>query len=327
MRLSLICIALCVCLFVGAAAQAQPQKAAVPASSTTAAAVASYILGPDDQVTIWALGVPEITDKPVRVDPGGWLDVPVAGRVQAAGLTTSQLREELVKRLTTFVHTPEIAVNIVAFRSQPVSVIGAVNAPGVHQLEGRKSVVEVLAIAGGLREDAGNTITITRRLESGGFNMPGATKDESGQFAVLSLAISTIMDASKPTENIPVLPFDVISVPRASMIYVMGDVQKPGGYVLTERETYSVLQALSMAGGTTRTAASGRTRILRQNKGAAQRQEIALDLKRVLNGKATDVPLQPEDILFVPSNTTKTVGIKTVEALVGLGTGVIIWRR
>ncbi len=323
------CSCLLACAFVLAQTPRQSKvlSPATPASRSTAAASASYVLGPGDQITVWALGVPEITDKPIQIDPGGWVDIPIAGHIMAAGLTSSQLRTELIKRLGAYVKTTEVAVNIATFRSQPVSVIGAVNKPGVHQLEGRKTIVEVLALAGGLRDDAGNTITITRRLESGRFNLPGETIDGSHQFRVVSIPISTIMDASKPADNILVLPFDVVSVPRASMIYVMGEVLKPGGYVLTERETYSVLQALSLAGGTTKLAATGRSKVLRQADGAPERQEIALDLKRVLAGKATDMPLRPEDILFVPSNTAKAVSLKTIETLVGIGSGVIIWRR
>src|SRR5215510_15064630 len=115
---------------------------------------AEYILGPGDQLRVWALGVEEISDKPLRIDPSGDVDLPTLGRMRASGLTVEQFRGDLLKRLAKEVREPRASVDIVEFGSQPVSVIGAVGTPGVKQLQGRKTLAEVLSDAGGLKPDA-----------------------------------------------------------------------------------------------------------------------------------------------------------------------------
>jgi polysaccharide export outer membrane protein len=286
----------------------------------------SYVLGPEDQIVIRALDAEEISDKPLRIDMNGYIRLPMAGRVRAAGLTIEQLEAELVSRLKAYIQKPEVAVTITEFRSQPVSVLGAVKSPGVHQLQGRKTLVEMLSLAGGLSGDAGHSVKITRRQEWGKIPLRSATQDTSGQFSVAEVSLKSIMEATHPEENVVIRPQDVITVPRAEMVYVIGQVQRAGGFVLNERENISALKALSLAGGLDRAASPQNARILR-SAGGSNRLEISLDMKKILAGKTPDVPLQPEDILFVPSSTPKKAAIRAAEAAVQIGTGIIIWRR
>src|SRR5580658_6405073 len=139
--------------------------AALPA--TPAQARVTYLLGPEDVVTIRAENAADMSEKPFRVDADGELKLPMIGRIHAGGLTPEQLEAEIAKRLKVYLEEPEVTVSITEFRSQPVSIVGAVSAPGVHQLEGQKSLVEMLAVAGGLRPDAGPMVMITRRMEFG----------------------------------------------------------------------------------------------------------------------------------------------------------------
>ena len=287
----------------------------------------TYVLGPEDQITIRALDAEEISDKPVRIDFSGYIRLPMVGRLRASGLTIEQLEAQLVERLKTFIREPEVSLSITEFRSQPVSVIGAVRNPGVHQLQGRKTLIEILSLAGGLNTDAGHTIKITRRLEWGRVPLRTADDDSTAQFSVAQVSVKAIMEAKNPEENIIVRPYDVISVPRAQMVYVIGQVQRSGGFVLNERETLSVLQALSLAGGLNSAASPQNSRILRPSPGASNRTELAVDLKKILAGKAQDLPLQPEDILFVPASTPKKAAIRALEAAIQVGTGIVIWRR
>ncbi len=300
----------------------QPQAPESPASLRS-----SYVLGPEDQITIRALDADEISDKPLRIDMNGYIRLPMVGRLRASGLTLEQLEAEIVNRLKTYIQQPEVAVSITEFRSQPVSVIGSVNSPGVHQLQGRKTLVEILSLAGGLRNDAGHSVKIVRRLEWGRIPLRSAADDSTGQFSVAQVSLKALMEAKNPDENIVIRPHDVISVPRADMVYVTGQVQRSGGFVLNERETITVLQALSLAGGLDRAASPQNSRILRPSSGAANRAEIAVDLKKILAGKANDVSLQPDDILFIPASTPKRAAIRAAEAAVQIGTGVAIWRR
>jgi polysaccharide export outer membrane protein len=306
---------------------ARPVSPAQADSAETDAFRSGYVLGPDDEIAIWALGAEEISQKPVRIDPGGYIDLPLLGRMRASGFTTEQLKSELVARLRSYINEPQVSVNIMEFRSQPVSVIGAVKNPGVHQLQGRKTLVEILSLAGGLAPDAGSSVKITRRLERGPVPLPAASQDASGNFSVAEVSLKQLMAAKNPESNIIIRPDDVISVPRAEMVYVMGEVAKPGGYVLNERETMSALQALSLAGGVTRVSGLQRAKILRVVPGTNNREELSVDLKRMLAGKSPDAQLQPEDILLVPNNLAKGATLRAIESAIQIGTGLVIWRR
>jgi polysaccharide export outer membrane protein len=305
--------------FVDAQQQAQ---LAVPKSLTPS----NYVLGPDDLITVRAMEVEEINNLPVRIDLEGAINLPLVGRMEAAGLTVAQLEAEVTRRLKTYVRQPDVVASVTEYRSQPVSVFGSVRNPGVHQLQGRKTLIEILSLAGGLNQDAGHTIKITRGIEWGAIPLPNAAPDATGRYIVAEVALTAIMEAQRPAENIEVRPHDVITVPRAEMVYVTGQVHKSGGFVLNERSSVTVLQALSLAGGLDTAAAGKYSRILRAGVGTADRTEIPVDLSRIMAGKARDVSLQPEDILFVPSSLPKKAAIKAIETAIQMGTGVLIWR-
>jgi polysaccharide export outer membrane protein len=286
----------------------------------------NYTLGPGDTISIWALELDEISKGPFRVDSSGFVNIPLAGRVQAGGLSVSQLESQIEKRLKTYQLRPAVNVSILEFRSQPISIIGAVNAPGVHHLEGKKTLVEALSLAGGLRADAGSTIKLTRQLTYGRIPLKSATDDASGSYSVAAVNVKTILDASDPVENIYVAPNDVISVPPAEMIYVVGEVLKSGGFTLGDSESISVLQAVSLAGGLKGSASPKAAVILRSRPGSPQRDEEPLNLKRTLEGRGEDTALHPGDILFVPVDKPKAVALRAIEAAISAGTGIAIWR-
>jgi polysaccharide export outer membrane protein len=290
-----------------------------------------YALGPDDQLTVRALDAEEISDKPFRINPSGFITMPLLGRVEAAGLTVEQLEVELTKRLQTYVQDAQVSVTVTEFRSQPVSVIGAVKLPGVVQLQGKKTLLEMLSMAGGLREDSGYSAKVTRSVDWGPIPLPGAQLDATGKFNVGEVPLKEILDARHPEKNILIRPNDVISVPRAEIVYVIGEVAKAGGYALNDHQNLTVLQALSLAGGINRTAKSQHARVLRASDSADARQEISLNVKQILDGKATDFPLRPDDILFIPNSTGKYVALSTLESAIRMagqvGAGVVIYGR
>jgi polysaccharide biosynthesis/export protein len=286
----------------------------------------TYLLGPDDQLEISAPELTEASNKPVRVDGEGEIQVPLAGRVHVAGLTVQQTEQELNKVLSTYIRRPQVVVNVAEVRSQPVSILGAVNTPGVHQVQGKKTVLEMLALAGGIRPDAGYRVRITRELEWGCIPLPGATQDSSGKFSVAELNLKEIMEAKNPEENIQIFPHDVISVPKAEMVYVIGEVKRSGGFVLGEHHSLSVLQALSLAEGLNVGADPSHARILRLKREADQREELPVNVKEVLNGKKADVALLGDDILFIPGSAGKKAALRALEAAIQTGTGLAIWR-
>lgn len=280
----------------------------------------TYRLGADDQILLRVANAPDISEKPVRIDTDGYIKLPMAGRVQAGGLTAEQLEAELTKRLRVYLEEPEVAVSVSEFHSQPVSIIGAVGSPGVHQLQGRKTLVEILSMAGGLRPDAAPKAKITRRLEWGRIPLPGATDDPTGQFSIAEVDLKAIIEARTPEKNIAICPQDVISVPRADMVYVLGDVTRAGALPLNDGDRISVLEALSTSGGALRTANPSKARILRPVAGSDKRTDMAVDLKQIQAGKANDIPLQAGDILFIPGSNSKRVSIRAIEAAVQVGT-------
>ncbi len=289
-------------------------------------AKSTYLLGTGDQISVRVIDVEEFGTAPYRIDSRGMLMLPLVGRQQAAGLTIEQFEKQIAEKLKKYVREPEVVINVLETRSQPVSILGAVRNPGVHQLQGSKTLFEVISMAGGLAPDAGYSIKITRRKEWGKLPLANAKDDASGQFSVGEINVKDVMNAEKPDENVAIKPNDVISVPKGEIVYVVGSVKKSGGFVLGEREKVTALQALSMAEGLDQFSAPNKAKIIRPIKGSDQKQEIALDLRKVLEGKEKDVALLADDVLFVPGSAGKRATAKAVDALIGVGTGLAIYR-
>ncbi len=289
-------------------------------------ASAEYVLGPGDQVILHVADVDEITDKPLRIDPSGYIDLPMAGRVEAAGLTPSQLQAELVTKFGKYVTTPEVSVNVADSASQPVSVVGEVNNPGVHQLGGQKRLLEVISLSGGLKPDAGPNVIVTRDPRWGTLTGEHVKLNPNG-YSTQTLSLDALLAASAPEDNIAIAPNDVVSVPRAELVFVLGDVKKPGGFALSTHPTLSLLQALALAEGLGPDDKAGSARILRQLPGGdGVPREIPVDIPKIVAGKAPDVPLLANDVLFIPHSGVKVTTRRAAEAAIGITTGLLIYR-
>ena len=318
-RKSLVCAAVLLgCPILShAAVQAPAQPAATRDGDPTVRS--TYVLGPDDQIFIQVVDVPDISGKPQRLDPNGDLKLPMVGRLHAAGMTLEQLEAELTTRLKVYIQEPDVAVSVAEYHSQPVSVIGEVRTAGVQQLAGRKTLVEMLSMAGGVGPDAGPTVRITRQSQWGAIPLPGATADASGGYSTVEIDLKSLMDATSPDKNIVILPHDVISIPRADVVYVVGEVGKSGPVALSGGQSITVMEAVSSTGGVLRTAAPNHARILRRVGGDQKRTEVAVDLKKIMQGKADDVSLVPGDILIVPDSSGKRAATRAVEAAMQAG--------
>ena len=276
-----------------------------------------YPLGPDDQIMVKALDADEVTTaQPVRIDSRGNISLPLVGR------TTDQLAAAIEQNLKRYLQSPDVSVYLIETHSQPISVLGYVTTPGVYQLQGHKTLYEVISMCGGIRQDAGYQIKLTRRIEWGRIPLPDAQDDPTGQFSIASVSIKGVMDATNPAENIEVRPNDVISVPKGEIVYVIGAVHKPGGFVIGEQKTISGLEVLSLAEGLDHFANSKKTKIMRLVANSNTRAEIPVDLKMMLDGKLPDVHLQAGDILYVPLSGRKAAAARGVEAALGLSTAV-----
>jgi polysaccharide export outer membrane protein len=279
-----------------------------------------YQLGPGDRVTIHVVDMNEIPATPYRVDVKGAIYVPTIGRVQAQGLTEEGLAATVSERLKRVLVEPDVTVSIVEFRSQPVSILGEVGSPGVHQLEGNKTLFGMIQQAGGIRPEAGNRINITRKLKYGRIPLPNAVDDASGEFNVASVSVKDFIQGSAPQDNVPLKPEDVISVPRGEFVFVLGAVEKSGAYVINENDGVSALEILALAGGLSRSAAPQKAKVLRAVPGSTSRTETAVDLRKMLDGKSSDLQLQPNDVLMIPTSGTKSATLRTIEAAIGIGT-------
>jgi polysaccharide export outer membrane protein len=300
-----------------------PDREPVYTPDVTTNLAPSYVLGPNDQISLVVDQLQDnFKDKTFRIDGQGDVSIPMIGRVHAAGLTASEFEDALRVRFGVILRAPDIVVNVTEFSSQTASVMGAVNKPGVHRLTGPKSLFEMLSLSEGLRPDAGTTVRITRELKSGPIPLPGSTVSSSGKMSVATARLKNVESGTE--ENIEILPGDTIFVPKADVVYAVGDVVRPAGFPIGENETLSALQVVSLAQGMIKTAAGDKAKILRLAPGGGPRVEIPINLKLLMAGKGTDMPLQPDDILFVPNSAAKSVGFRTVDAIVNAASGLAI---
>jgi len=304
-------------------------QSAVPgqAGSGMAGASPDYVIGPEDVLEIDIFNVPELK-RTVRVSNDGMIGLALIGRVRAAGLTVDQLRQQLEARYgETYLQDPQISVFVTEFRAQSVSVIGAVERPGIYQLTAPRTLIEVLSMAGGLAKrntaPAGRTLVVTRK---GGFgDLPMVDGMRLLADDKLEIELRKLLYSQESGLNIGVKPFDTISVAKADLVYIVGDVKKPTGILLEDREDLTVLQALAMAEGLNRTAAKGKARIFRKNEDG-NKTEIPVNLNDILAGKAPDIALAANDVLFIPDSRGKVMAQRGFEVTLATISGLIIWR-
>jgi len=265
----------------------------------------NYVLGANDQILVRAPDAEEINEKPFRIDADGNVNMPLVGRVHAAGMTLQDLEADLVKRLREYIREPQVIVTVVQFRSEPVFFFGAFRSPGIYPLQGRRTLLEMLAAVGGLQPNAARHIKVTRHAEYGPIPLPNAIDDPEKKISTVEISMGSLSQNLNPAEDILLQPYDQITAERAEMIYVNGEVGRVGSFELGERDSISLLQVLTMAGGFTRDAKRNKVRILRPILNTNRRAEIEVDVTRLFEGKDLDVPLLPNDVLYVPRSYTR----------------------
>jgi len=310
------------------------------AESPAAVSTDEYRIGPYDLLEITIFQAPEM-NRQVRVSASGEITIPLLGAVQAAGLSTRELEfvlQELLRRR--YMKDPHVGVFVAEMKSHPVSVFGAVKRPGVYQIQGIRTLIEILALAEGLADDAGDTVVVMRGAGSFGaeaqdphssttLERPAGFKDSDlssdAEKRSVEIDLKALLETGDPSYNVTVYPGDIVKVTRAGIVYVVGEVRKPGGFVLKTNENISVLQALALGEGLTSTAAKGRAQVIRTDDDG-ERIEIPIDLGEILKGKADDPLLQPNDIVFVPNSAGKKALYTGLDAAIRTVSGVIIWR-
>jgi polysaccharide biosynthesis/export protein len=284
-----------------------------------------YLIGSGDLLGVEVFDVPELS-RDVRVNETGYISLPLMpSKIRAAGLSPYQLQDKLAELLQTngLVSTPEVTVSIKEQHSQPITVIGAVKAPMVIQALRRTTLLEALSQAGGIADDAGSTVIVTRPSPDPAESADPADLAVPTAPQTFTINVADILESGDPAFNIPLVGGDVVSVPRAGIIYVVGAVQKPGGFLLeNDLDRMTMLKMLSLAGGPTNTAKTKNAVILRKNPDTGQRDQVPVDLSKVLHLKSADVTLQSNDILFVPDSNGLRALHRAGDVALTLTTGV-----
>lgn len=355
-------------------------------SATARMAPHDYVIGNGDMLAIEVFDVKELS-RDVRVSQTGTIGIPlVPVRLHVSGLTETQAEQKIVEVLEAngLVSHAEVSVTVRERKSKPITVVGAVSHPLVYQADRQVTLLEVLADAGGLSNDAGDEVIITRAVPQMTFddneptqmapaeaapgksqpikpeakpaapadsassssasrtageppelptpnNSPeksinGANAPSASAADTITINLYQLMEAGNTANNIVLQAGDVVTVPHAGIVYVLGAVGRPGGFVLTnDREQMNTLKILALAGGFTRTAKTDHAVIIRKDA-QGQQHEVALDLKKILNRKAEDLQLQPSDILYVPDSGAKQALVRSLEFGVALGTGIALYR-
>jgi polysaccharide export outer membrane protein len=263
-------------------------------------------LGAGDLLEVNVYNVPELNTK-ARVGNSGDIYLPLIDYVHVGDLTVEEAQSLIEKRLGDggFVRSPHVTLFVDESASQGVTILGEVSRPGIYPDVGDHKLYEIISLAGGFTPSAARKVSIARR------NQPQTTN--------LELPRNLADDLSK---DVDIQPGDTILVPRAPIIYVVGDVGRPSG-LLVDNGTLTVLQAIALAGGTNKTAKMGGVRIIHKNPTGLTEQTVPL--KKMLEAKAPDITLQADDILFVPVSGAKAIAGQTFGAALSLATAVSIY--
>jgi polysaccharide export outer membrane protein len=280
-----------------------------------------YKIGPQDLLEISVFEAEKL-NKTVRVSSQGNISLPLIGILKVKGLTTEELEKEIRSLLAEkYLQDPQVNVLIKEYRNQRISVMGAVKNPGVFDVTGTKTILDMLGVAGGLREDAGQLLFLLRpppfqeEPEKKGKGIDGK-KTETFVIDLEGLLVEGNLNL-----NLSLLHGDVINVPVSGKVFVGGEVKNAGGFAKGKRLTLS--QAVIMAGGLNFRANGSETRIIRYTEKGTNKEVLTFNVYAIQKGKAEDPYLRENDIVFVPRSGVKTflAGVKdTFRAAFGIGT-------
>lgn len=281
-----------------------PQTPLSPATSHD-----DYVLAAGDQILLHAFEMEDISDKPYLIDSQGNVRIPMLGQMKAGGQTLGQFQKHLVEALARYVRDPQVTVTVTQFHTEPIFLLGDFKSPGIYTLEGRRTLVDMLAISGGLMADASLQLKLTRRVEYGSIPLPGAVRSPDGKTESVTISLVGVGETANPAENIFVQPYDVITVDQAEMVYVDGQIAKPSGLAVNQKPSLSLLHVLTLSGGLTPTAKGSKAWILRPIPNSKRSNRIRLNINRIVEGKDQDVDLYPNDFLYVSAKSGFTQGL------------------
>ena len=298
-----------------------PGQVAIPgAQAEMGANLPALPIGPNDLLAISVYAAPELT-RTVRVSAEGLIRLPMLReKIDAQGLMPAELETRIAAVLSEeeILVEPVVTVAIAEYQSRPISVAGAVKTPLTFQAAGRTTLLEALTRAQGLTEEAGSEILVTRASKTG----------EPGLLS--RIPVKGLIDAADPQWNITLEGGEEVRVPQAGRVFVVGNVKRPGAFRVDEGAGMTVLKALAMAEGLT-PYATKEAYIYRRGQGAAAEgaaTELTVDLRKIMDRKAPDVAVGPNDILYIPDNRSARVTVSVIERAVGFAaataSGVLI---
>jgi len=328
-----------------------------------------YVIGNGDLLDLEVFDVKELS-REVRVSQTGSIGIPlVPVRLHVAGLTEVQAEQKISEVLESngLVSHAEVSLSVKERKSKPITVVGAVSRAMVYQADRPVTLLEVLAEAGGLANDAGDTVIVNRPAQdtlsdateppaigpenpgsapvsngsphSGPAQQPASSATAASNASAdpppidpphlnntITINLNELMESGDATNNIILQAGDIVTVPHSGIVYVLGAVSRPGGFVLAnDRGQMTTLKVLALAGGLNTTAKSDHAVIVRKDA-QGQQHEVDVDLKKVMKRQSEDVQLQPSDILYVPDSAARKAMLRTVELGIALGTGVALYR-
>ena len=319
------------------------------AAGASESQTADYRIGAQDLLEIKVFQATDL-NRSLRVSARGEISFPLLGSVQAAGLTAQELEALLEYKLHKYMKDPHVDVLVSSVESHPVSVVGAVKKPGVFQVRGPKTVLEMLSAAEGLSDDAGDDVLVMRgagwqrtdllanspEVANGeptageatpAPNVPERNDQPKGdEKETARVNLKNLLETGDARLNVPVYPGDIVKVPRAGVVYVVGEVRKPGGFVLKSNEEMTVLKAMALAEGLTLTAVKDQARIIRTDAVSGEKKEIPINLGKILDGKTPDPALQAADIVFIPNSNGKYAVFRGSEAAISAITSLLVFR-
>jgi len=287
----------------------RPASQTAPVAAHSSSSPPELLIGAGDLLEVSLYGMPDFKID-VRVNSGGEISLPMVGTMPVAGLSVEQAETLIAHKLSEkgLFNDPHVTVFEKEYATQGISVLGEVQKPGIYPLLGSRKLYDVISAAGGTSPKAGRYALVTRR------NDP--------QHPVQVPLLTGAADAMQ--NNVVVEPGDTILVSKAGVVYVVGDVHMPGGYIMENGNDITVMKAIALAQGTNPNAALNAARLIRKTPEGPK--DVPLDLKKIMAAKAPDPQLQPDDVVFVPNSAGKSAAKRGAEAVLQMATGIAIWR-
>ena len=265
-----------------------------------------------DLLDVVIFDTPELSGR-FRVNLKGDILLPLAGTLHVAGMTLAEITDAVSQRYkdAKILVAPEVTVFVAEFTRRTITITGEVRAPGVFPIVAPRTLTDTLAMAGGLNDNASRTVSIVHAADP-------------RQIIHVTLNVGAQTPESIQEGRMEILPGDSIFVARSGIVYLVGELLRPGGFQVEHNNRLTLLEAVALAGGLTRTAKASQSRLIRRS--ATGREEMRVDLQKVLYGGGPDMLLTDGDIVFVPNSVRKEYTQTIISGAIGAATSYGIYR-